>query len=311
MKINRIKSLFTKFLLMLGILIQTSCSDFFAPNISKKSVNVKFPTDQLKTNIATIEFSWEELKGADYYNLQIVKGAFSNITEFTLDSNITRTKFNISLNPGNYEWRIKAVNNSGSTQYTTLGLIIDVTLDLTNQIVSFISPANNIQTNLINQNFSWQSLYNAEEYRFLIYNLTDSSLVNDEVTTSNNYSTILTEGTYRYFVRAQNSISFSSYFSRKITIDTTPPTAPNITFPSNGGIISINDSLRWMSDNSSIGDSIYIYSDSTLVQYKKFYSTNRHLSLNDSIGTYFWRVKSIDAAGNSSTFSNILKFKLQ
>ena len=129
--------------------------------------------------------------------------------------------------------------------------------------------------------------------------------------TAANY-TFSADGNYQWRVLAQNGNSTSSAVNstRNITIDRTAPAAPFPDTPAANDTASNPVILAWTRDASAIKDSIYVYADTnltTLVTSALTYSQN--LSFNGTIGQdYFWRVKSIDAAGNKSPYSVRRKF---
>ncbi len=111
----------------------TSCSTWQEKQIDEETVEVFLPRDSLRTDIATQLFYWYHVEGAEKYELQIVSPSFDRIDRLVLDTNVSDNKFEFTLQPGTYEWSIRAYNFSSSTGYTVYGLYIDSTLDLSNQ----------------------------------------------------------------------------------------------------------------------------------------------------------------------------------
>lgn len=290
-----------------------SCSDIIEPNISKQTINVLTPVDGYKSANTGLVFWWEALKGAEKYNLQIVKPSFISIQNLILDTNITDNKYSFSLLPGTYQWRIRAMNNGSNTDYVTRTLTIDSTLDLTYQTVVLSSPADNFITNVLPNSFKWNLLYNATLYQFQLVNKSDNTILKDTTTARNSVLLNLAEGAYIWKVRAQNVTSSSSYALRNITVDITPPDVSTLTSPANDSSSTNPVSLTWTSDLSAIADSLFIYQDSLKSQaIQKLYQTTTSYNFTGTIAqTYFWRLKSVDAAGNWSAYSPVRKFKIK
>ena len=71
--------------------------------------------------------------------------------------------------PGNYQWRVKALNDATETPWSVRNLTIDSTLDLSNQTILLNLPTANDTTNSLNKDFSWQPLFNASQYQIEIW----------------------------------------------------------------------------------------------------------------------------------------------
>lgn len=294
-----------------------SCEDIFEKNLKKENVEILAPYSGLETNISTITFWWNKLDGATGYNLQIVTPTFSNIIKLVLDTNITTNKFTFSMIPGSYQWRVKAYNNSSETDYVTYSLTIDSTANLTQQTIVLVSPSNHDTTNITAFTFKWDTLYNADDYRFEIWtpDFSGTQLLSLTLETDSLHYT-LSEGAYEWGVRGQNSSTNTQYSKRSLYIDLTNPNTPALLTPSNSAIL--NDTIIYFSwsrgtvTGSGIKDSLYIYTDSSMVHIKRQkYLSAAYYSDSLGLGSYWWRVRSIDAAGNYSNYSLLRKFKIQ
>lgn len=300
--------------LIIGLLLLFSaCEDFIEKDISGDSISILAPPNNLQTSIVTQTFWWNELEGAEEYNIQIVKGTFNFIEQFITDTSVTSNSLTYTLQPGSFQWRIRGQNNGYFTEYTTYNLFIDSTLDLTNQQVLLLEPLNNLISNQTDFTFKWTPLYNAEEYRFqLIDSISGSNLV-DVTISASEYDYSLTEGSYIWQVRAINSGSITAASKRNLFVDLTAPGTPVLLSPGYDAMLNFgaNDSLIWSSGANSVGDSLFISNDSTFVVSDKYYTNLSFYILTQQPGTYFWRVKSIDGANNESSFSMYRKFYIQ
>lgn len=311
------KQLF-KYLCFMAIvsLLITSCKDIIEEDLDGKNVVLTAPQDCLKTEALTQNFWWEEVYGALKYNLQIASPSFSNIQELTLDSNLTKTQYQFTLHPGTYQWRVRAFNGSSTTLYTTYNLIIDSTANLSSQQVVLITPTGSFATTQTTVTFKWYELYNARDYRFELHSPDwDGELVyNPEIVNGTELTLTLDEGNYAWGVQAQNSSSSSMFTSRILYIDNTVPLTPQLLTPASADSVSGSSVYfswkRGANSGSPISDSLYVASDSTFTNLKlnALLSDTTYTWTTATTGNYYWRVKSIDAAGNKSAFSGKYKF---
>ncbi len=290
-----------------------SCNDFIEPNINKKTVILKSPLE-MDTLSSTVSFWWEEVEQATEYNLQIVENSFDAPTQLILDSNVETTIFSIQLHEGLYQWRLKALNNSSETGYKTRSFYVKESEDLTDETLTLSSPQNNYNINNLKQRFKWNTLLNAEKYDIEIKDNFDD-IFTYESTTEDTISINLLEGIYTWRVRAKNANSESSFSTdRTILIDITAPTKPIQVNPINNNVDTITTiSFSWNTGSSlsEITDTLYLYSDSLVTEYETLYTNSTVIDYDfTSLGTYFWRLRSGDKAGNTSPFSDTRKFTI-
>lgn len=293
-----------------------SCEDFIEVELSGKSVTVLAPANNTISSSYNQLFKWEDLKGAEKYQLQIVKPNFSAITQFVLDTTTTSTQFAYTLLPGNYQWRLRAMNNSSVTEYQTFNLTIDSTLDLSSSTVVLVSPADNYYSKYMANTFAWQTMPNADNYVLQILSSGSTISIQSSTTTTGNY-TFTSEGTYQWRVYAQNSSSNSAYSTRNIIIDVTAPSVPVPVSPVLDTITANPIPLKW--NTSSLADSSHIListdslfavittKDTTIENTASVVTYNFYSAV---IGTnYFWKVQDVDKAGNKSAYFTRRKIK--
>jgi hypothetical protein len=309
-------------LITLVLMLSYSCKkDFIVKDIKSETISINSPANNLVTTSNQVTFWWEPVDGAEKYTLQVVQPDFTSLTKILLDTSITGTKYILTLQPGTYQWRIKAVNNGGSTAYQTYTFKVDTTSNLSGQLVSNISPQNSLLTGSTSITFSWNPLNSATTYEILILN-SSGGTVKDTVTANTFFSHTfpLLSTAYSWKVRAQNNFSISQYNAPyTFTIDVTPPAASTPTAPSNGAIITNTVSLGWIRTGvpDAIYDSIFVATDSAFTNVISRTSTHQlsipvsSLNPQPAAGaTYWWKLRSVDSVGNRSVFSNQLKFKL-
>lgn len=313
------KKILNKYLVIALILVTafSSCKDIFEEDISMDLIVLRSPSDALTTIQVANTFWWDRLDGAREYNIQIVEGSFTSVTTFLLDSTLTNNKFFYTLYPGNFEWRVKGVNNGDETIYSTFSLTIDSANSLISLPITLLSPGVDYITNQDSITLIWDSLYLADNYQVEIYeNIFGSILVGlPKLVTEHQYGVKLYEGVFEWGVQGRNANSSTLFSTRKLTIDTTSPSQPTLIYPPKDTATLSNayHTFTWSSPvdaGTALSDKLYFYTDSTLAPFTTIspLTTNHSDSLGS--GTYYWRVQSIDAAGNAGSFTPFWEFTI-
>jgi len=304
-----------------------SCDDVFEEDLTDDVIILLTPINNDTSTIQSQLFKWEVTDEAVKYRIQIVSPSFASTQTILLDSTITTTQIYFSLEPGTYQWRVKAINYSSESEFSApYTIVIDTTSNLSNQLVVLNSPTSSADINDTLPSFSWQSMGIADSYNIVLKSgtnwTTGSVLINDTITI-NIYSSLvsLNEGQYMWGVRAINSLSYSTSFNQRIlNVDLTNPPKPVPSSPTNSSSQTqglINFSWTRPADggtyNSSRYDSLYVYSDTAMTILEgKYYSVNTNFSVNiNQDDTYFWYLIGFDEAGNNSDTSNIFSFTIQ
>lgn len=296
--------------LILVLFCFISCDEIVnEKDISSQAVNILAPTNNAQFNSTSVTFSWDLLADATEYQIQIAKPSFSNAMEIILDTKVTGSNLTQQLNVGTYEWRIKAINASSETQYVTRSFTIVSNDNFEDNVVVLQTPINNFKTNSSSQNLSWSSIIGATSYQVQIFD-NSNTLILDTNTTNSNYNFTFPEGNFTWKVRASNGSVQTLYSSRSILTDYINPNVAVLNTPTNGTTVG-SGSIAFNWTRLPIAGSvefeiIYVYSDSslsTLVLQENASSQSITLSSITNPGTYYWRVKSFDEAGNSSSFS--------
>lgn len=307
----------------ISILLIAGCDDFIAKKISGETPVIILPAanDTIPSN--PVQFKWQEIKGATKYHIEIVSPGFSNIQSFPIDSIVTTTNFSVGLDSNMYEVRITAMN-AGYTSNTSLprAFVVGTSQGSSTNGVVLISPADrayfNASFNTSNL-FSWQILPDAISYTFEFHK--DSTFAGQTLdfqdqlgTHSTNYqgTDYLSEGVYSWGVKAfkNNGTTETAYSKRIIYIDTTSPGNATLTTPSNGatlnaGSVTFNWSLP--TDLGTIQSPLISHLEiATDVNFNSLYVPVQVSSTNSKVvsmaaGTYYWRVKMIDEAGNNGS----------
>ena len=98
-------------------LLTGSCSLIYELDLSDEVVTVIMPVDGSVSEQSTQLFWWESMIGATEYNFRMVEGSFRDPRGFVCDTYLTEDKYEITLDPGEYEWRIQARNNYSESIY--------------------------------------------------------------------------------------------------------------------------------------------------------------------------------------------------
>jgi hypothetical protein len=321
LKLNPMKKVakYTVLLLIIATILY-ACDDFIEQDIENENISLLAPANNLTTVQLTHTFWWNWLDGAELYNMQIVEGTFSSAIKFVLDTTVSKNKFDVTLYPGSFQWRVRGENNGGVTDYTTFSLVIDSTLDISSLQVVLSSPIDNYITNNGNITLAWNSLINADDYLVEVHQNTwsGSAVFGPQIATATSLTTTLPEGILVWGVQARNSTSGTSttFATRTLTIDTTSPSAVTLVSPADNATLSdVFNTYSWTqgaNSGTALTDDIYFYSDATgttLLKTTQAVGTTYQDSLG--LGTYYWAVQSTDAAGNIGVFSNLRKVIIQ
>lgn len=311
----------SQLVVLTGLITLTTCEAIFEKNLEGEEVFLIIPLDNLTTDLAAQTFWWEGVDGAEGYNLQIVTPGFDSILRLIVDTNTINDRYETNLYPGVYQWRVRAYNYSSSTDYYGRSITILNTFDLSNQQVVLKSPGINYITNDTSIRFEWFEMNNATDYRFeLKYDSWDGAYVINPVLNSDNTLALdLHEGVYAWGVQAQNQNSASQFSFRTFMVDTTKPAIPILIKPlQNDTTLSHEILFQWSRPDttlSPIKDSLLISVDSLFTGegYSRYFFTENtsQTTTLDASGKYFWRVRSVDAAGNLGGYSQTRKFTIQ
>lgn len=308
------------FTVLAGLLFTECRKDFIVENIDKKTLVINAPANNTSTTLNLVTFWWDELYGAEQYNLQIVKPDFSKPLQLLLDTNTRLNKFNFSLKPGAYQWRIRATNAGHATEYQVFNLTIDTTSDLSLQFVNLVAPVNGAVTGNTLVTFSWSTLASAKKYRLQINN---GLLLDTTLSGRNSLSYALKAAqnattAYTWNVKAINDASESQFntTSFSFVVDRKGPATPVLVSPLHAATLSSTDSLKWTRGSDALYDSVYVADDTTFANYQQLSINASNIKISEfnlaasPQGSYYWwKVRSFDAYGNPSGYSLRRKFK--
>lgn len=312
-----------KFFLVFAILCVVACDDILEDDISDDMVLPIYPSSGTTIESNVVTFQWNQLKGADDYRVQV----FSDGQQMVLDSLVTSTHATFEMNPGNYQWRVRGENSAYESAYSfPLQFEVIASDDLSNQQVLLSAPAPNFMTNSTTFSISWQPLSAADSYSIEIINLTNSGTLVHEQSgiTANSLAldaTILTQDAeYQWKVKAVNSLGETPFSARNFSLDTTAPNQPQLSLPEDEANIGLSQTVifEWSiaTDSGVIQSPVsYIIEISTNNSFTNIIQTSSTTQpsfqqLFTVEGTYYWRVKAKDGAGNIGTPGTYFEFTI-
>jgi hypothetical protein len=282
------------------------------------------PTDGSWENDNTPHLSWtaasDALSGVDYYNIQV-----DDNSDFSSPENIgvtTSTNYTVGneLREGTWYWRVRAVDRAGNAgTWENSWFMIDVTPP---GRPSLISPENNRVDNKFDQTFTWTKPEAGLTFHIQIDN--EPSFVPPHVhenssVADNSYTFTLTaDGVYYWRVRAEDAANNWGPWadSFKLEIDTAPPARPTLVSPENNAVRStLPITFTWTRPEPDVTYSIQIDDEASFTQpylhENAAVSENLYLFEFASAGTYYWRVRAKDRAGNWGAWSENFKLTIQ
>lgn len=298
------------------VIALVACDDFFEKDLTGRTVTLIAPSNGVVTDILVQTFWWEELDGATEYDLQVVSTGFDSIVELVLDTTIVGTQFEQTLYPGQFEWRVRGVNSAYVSEYTIHSLTVDSATDLSSQTVVLSEPVSGSFSNHLSQTFSWQPLFLASSYRLQLSSdgfASGADVLDTTVTTETASVSLSDELIYSWRVRGETETSVSAYSDIwELDMDTTSPSTGGLLLPADNDaflVQSFTYSWQTIADNGSpLFDSLYVYEDSLVTLSDVYQSVTANVTDSVGPGTYFWRVRTFDEAGNAGRYSETRKF---
>jgi hypothetical protein len=298
-----------------------SCKEFIEPSIAKREVQLEAPADHYQSQKYNINFWWDEVEDALGYRLQIVTPGFDTIGSLVLDTLVKGDKFAFTLDPGQYQWRVRAENGSSQTAFSSPRNLTVEASSLTGQTVILSSPGNNAVSNQKAIIFKWNDLFGATKFQVEIdtNNFADeNALVYNQVIPGRQLSfSFPKDQTYGWRVRAENDSEQSKWSAVSfITYDSTPPGTVSLTAPANATIANLPVALKWNAVSGASNYKVYVYKgDSTSLYNTTFPALTNTTSYSFNTGStgekIYWKVTAIDAVGNEGKSSEIRNFTVQ
>ena len=300
-------------ILLTGIIFSLACEEgglLIETDISDSNVFLIAPSDGVEISSNTVFFDWEPVEDATSYEIQVATPNFGNTQQLLLNITDSLTFNELTINVGDYEWRVRAKNSNYETQYSTAGFRVIPVDNFSNNVVQLTSPVDNLITNEAQQILVWESVEGATIYRLQI--MENGNLRDEQATNGTNLDYTFQEGSFEWQVRAENGTENTLYSSRDILIDMTSPNTPSLSLPENGVTITSQQvSFEWsreLIEGSVEFDSIFVYRDVDLTDLVLKDQVTSPFESTLENNTYYWFVKAFDNAGNDSNDSTVFNF---
>lgn len=269
---------------------------------------LKTPTSGTVFQYLTPKLEWNTSNYASYYRLQV--STASDFSTTVVDkNNITGTSYDITAGTINwktkYYWRVKAFNS------VDVGSAWSSVWDFQTSDPTPNPPSNLVATAVSSSqiNISWKDNSSNEtgfeiERRNGLGSYSKIASVDKDVTSYSN--TALTADTeYFYRVRAINENGASIYCTEASA--KTLPLPPGLPFPSSptygSTVSSLTPTLQWSSGDRATSYNLQISTSmmfsSTVVDVTGITTTSYVCPTLNTSTTYYWRIKSVNAAGSS------------
>jgi hypothetical protein len=259
-----------------------------------------------------VNFTWDDIPGANLYTIQL--SIYESFTTTVLNTTATTSDYSYTTAFANgriYYWRVRPRFGSVWGDWLPAWRFYSM-----NPPVAPIqtSPVLNWITNDVTPEFLWNSVTNGDHYQIqisksstLIPTTTDESLAPGVL---NFISTTQGDGVYYWRVRAIDSVGVEGAWSlaRYFTLDTVNPLPPVLNLPvNNAPLIRATPAFIWL---AAVGANAYQFQYDEATDFSDPAYTSGVLSVLThtpspamGLGTWYWRVKSRDAAGNWSDWS--------
>ncbi|MDI6792464.1 MAG: Ig-like domain-containing protein [bacterium] len=286
------------------------------------------PADGAYKDTSTPFFSWNGQSDISYYQIQIDQDESFSIPDSDdtlIDATPTNTFYQptVTLPDRTYWWRVRAVNTSHRLGNWSIHrkVIIDTAAPAA---VTLISPSNNSYTNDPTPFFDWNDPEPQLTYTIQADN-TDSTISSPELNKSGLTASQL-ESTHNWggtgdttawwrVIAVDNAGNTTASTVWKVFIDINAPSASTLKSPVSGSYsIDPSPTFEWYAatdtdDMSNTGNQTYTLQMAEIATgfttpvevITGITGTTYSLSLLD--GSYLWRIKAYDAAGNGSGWS--------
>jgi hypothetical protein len=263
--------------------------------------------------IGTPAFAWLASTTAVKYQFQYDNNANFSSPTYTSAELTTLTITPPTIAPGAYSWHVRAKDPAGN--WSAWSAARTVTIQPAVPLApALTAPVNALATNDTTPTFTWSSVAYGNTYQLEISNTTTFAVKVRSFTGAAGIltyiSTVLPAGTYYWHARAVNVKSAAGPWSaaRSFTIDLTPPAAPVLSKPADHAQITGTPTFAWLASATATKYQ-FQYDDSANFTSPNYTSAElTGLTLTPPAmpaGTYSWRVRAKDAAGNWSAWSTV------
>ena len=264
-----------------------------------------------------VEFTWLAVTGALTYRYEISEN-YDFYPSMSAGASGLYLSGKFYLGDGVYHWRIQTQNSDDEWGPFSSWWLFKVGIPV-EDAPSLISP---IHAEYITENsvqLQWSPVAFATKY-WVLYSTYQDFRTYDSVHTSSTTHTLnnLQDDTYYWKVSGKHDFSICGPWSyaKAFTIDTISPDVPILTSPSHNADLKDNTpTLSWQAVSEMISTyevCVYDSLTSKIPVWKKhiYYYTSISVSNPLSDGTYYWKVRAEDKAGNIGGWSQLRSFTI-
>lgn len=305
-------------LIFLTLITLMSCDDFLEKNISDESVILKSPVRGFETTDTIVNFKWDGIEGAKWYEFELITPSFDSVYKYVLDSILEGQELTLILPTDQYAWGVKAANNSFETNFTidSFRIIGVLLLDVNKISVQLHNPINNFVSNENFVEFNWEKNENIDKYSFVIKRNSWADSIYFDETTSKNFSKILlNDGIYYWGVAAldfeKDPVIIGEYSVSSLVVNYLAPEYPKVVAPSSSDTIKSHYvKFEWNIVEDSSNYNLVIFKNSTLTDiYSDEWVTDTVKStLINLDGNVYWKIRTKDRYGKIGAFSPVNNF---
>ena len=275
------------------------------------------PVNGAETKDTTPLFKWQKVKDAEEYQFQLSTDEYfisPIITESTTKPQFTPAA---PLNDGIYYWRVGVDTGAGFDTWMP-GWKIVIAPGRPGK-PTLLGPANRQLTNLLSATFEWTPVTDGDTFQLQIddnpkfENLDQDILLDPNQTSYTAYP--LAEGVNYWRVRAYNSAGAAGPWSARwqLVVDSIPPETPAIVGPATGARVTNKKlKLEWAKVLDADRYEVQLDTDPAFPLPPIDVGRKPYYKLPNTIGqnVYYWRVRTLDKAGNASRWSDPWIFHL-
>lgn len=180
-------------------------------NFEDNTVVLNSPVNNIVVKVLDQNLKWTAIIGATGYQVQIVDGNDAVIN----DQTVTASNLSYSFPEGSYSWKVRAINGTTQTVYSSRKILIDVTKPNT-AVLS--TPVDKSTTTVNDITFKWNRVPVAgSTEKDSIYVYTDSAftILQFKGEVNNSFTKNLDAGTYYWFLK---SFDFAGNSSEKSAV---------------------------------------------------------------------------------------------
>jgi len=280
-------------------------------------VNLSSPNNNATAVSLNPTLSWTALNGATNYDIQVSTSI--NFSSFVVNqTGVTATSYNLtSLNTfTEYYWRVRGKNNTETGAWSDGWKFRTVSQPL--GLPTLTNPANNATSVATNPTMQWSSVSGATHYDIQVSTNSNfsSTVINQQNLTATSYSASGLQNSTQYYwrVRAKNSEQTGDWTSGfNFTTIVAPPQTPTLTSPANNSEdVATNVTVSWNTVQNATSYKLQIADNNgftnPLVDVANITATEYQTSGLGRSSEYFWRVRAVNAGGESA-WSSVWSFE--